>query len=723
MNRYFSWVAIAVVCGVFEFFPAADAPAATVISCPKTASAAERLAAKELRRYVYLRSGELLPIVGETGKDSDAIVVRTDPTLSLEEYRLKTADSGDRRVLTISGGSPIAVLYGAYDFAEKLGVRFYLHGDVVPEEKISLSLPVLDERHKPFFATRGIQPFHDFPEGPDWWNEDDYKACVTQLAKLKMNFLGLHTYPDQGPNAEPLVWIGLPQDVNPDGTVRFSYNSYWANTLRNGAWGYAAAKTSDFTCGAGQLFADDAYGPDAMKGMVPHPQTPQQCNELFNRTGAEFRAVFALAHKLGVKTCIGTETPLTIPAAVREHLKQLGKNPDDPAVVRELYDGIFKRIAAIGSVDYYWLWTPEGWTWGGNNPTQFEATIRDIRAAYDALAATGKPCTLATCGWVLGPQHDRAALDALLPKECAMSCINRTVGHDPVEAAFANIIGRPKWAIPWMENDPNLVAYQPWAGRMRHDAVDARRLGCDGLLGIHWRTKALAANVSALAGASWDQSWVPAEYDVSPVKPIKNLSVGGNLAQFTAPVAGADVPAVYQHVRYGMPLYNLELPNGVYTVTLKFNEPHYAEAGKRVFSVNIQGKPVIEKLDIFATVGKNKAYDVQAPAVKVTDGSLKVEFISVVEFPCIAGIVVEGTTEAGNQWPSRSLVRKINCGGPAVAGYEADLESSGDIAGLWPGQGTDGPAGDADWGVLRRFCPCPFWQRRRVGGGQDPGRR
>ena len=53
-----------------------------------------------------------------------------------------------------------------------------------------------------------------------------------------------------------------------------------------------------------------------------------------------------LAHKLGVKTCIGTETPLTIPAAVREHLKQLGKDPADPAVVRELYDGIFKRIAA-----------------------------------------------------------------------------------------------------------------------------------------------------------------------------------------------------------------------------------------------------------------------------------------------------------------------------------------------------------------------------------------
>ena len=518
MIRYVAWFALAAVCGTFEFLPAEPASAATVILCRNTATFAEKLAAKEIRRYVYLRCGELLPIAAKADAEADMIALRIDPTLSAEEYQLKTINPAGR-MLTISGGSPIAVLYGAYHLSEKLGVRFYLHGDVVPDGKIPLSLPMLDERHKPLFATRGIQPFHDFPEGPDWWNRDDYKAYVTQLAKLRMNFIGLHTYPDGGPNAEPLVWIGLPQDVSPDGTVKFSYNSFWANTLRDGgAWGYAATKTSDFTCGAALLFPNDAYGPDVMQGLMPHPQTPEQCNELFNRTGAQFRDVFSLAHKLGVKTCIGTETPLTVPAAVRAHLKQLGKDPADPAVVRELYDGIFKRIGAICPVDYYWLWTPEGWTWGGNDPAQLAATVRDIRAACDALAATGKPCTLATCGWVLGPQQDRAALDKMLPKECPMSCINRNVGHDPVEAAFANIHGRPTWAIPWMENDPNLVAYQPWAGRMRHDAVDAKRLGCSGLLGIHWRTKALSPNVSALAGAAWDQSWVPADYNTGHVK-------------------------------------------------------------------------------------------------------------------------------------------------------------------------------------------------------------
>jgi hypothetical protein len=44
---------------------------------------------------------------------------------------------------------------------------------------------------------------------------------------------------------------------------------------------------------------------------------------------------------------------------------------------------------------------------------------------------------------------------------------------------------------------------------MRYDAADARELGCTGLIGIHWRTKALATNIAALAAAGWDQSWIP----------------------------------------------------------------------------------------------------------------------------------------------------------------------------------------------------------------------
>ena len=91
-------------------------------------------------------------------------------------------------------------------------------------------LPKVDELKRPLFRLRGIQPFHDFPEGPDWWNRDGYKAILGQLPKLGMNFFGLHTYPEGGVGPEPLVWIGLKQDRDEQGAVKFSYPALWAST-------------------------------------------------------------------------------------------------------------------------------------------------------------------------------------------------------------------------------------------------------------------------------------------------------------------------------------------------------------------------------------------------------------------------------------------------------------------------------------------------------------
>jgi len=139
------------------------------IVCASDATANVKLAAKEVRRYVYLRTGELLPVANS----GMGIAVKIDPVLGPQEYRLKSNGGS----LTISGGSDVAVLYGAYAFAEKLDVRFYLHGDVIPDQKIPFAIPKLDETCKPAFAMRGILPFHDFPEGPDLWEADDYKRC------------------------------------------------------------------------------------------------------------------------------------------------------------------------------------------------------------------------------------------------------------------------------------------------------------------------------------------------------------------------------------------------------------------------------------------------------------------------------------------------------------------------------------------------------------------
>lgn len=255
-----------------------DASAVRVIVCPEGAPANVKLAAKEVRRYVYLRTGTLLPLAVRAPAGS-AIVLKMDLALEKQQYRLKT----DRPVLTIAGGSEIAVLYGAYAFAEKLGVRFYLHGDVIPDERMPFAIPTLEETREPLFALRGVNPWGSHPFGFDAWSVDDYKAIITQLAKMRMNFIGMHRYPEGHPYAEPTVWHGLAGDFDATGKVKASYASRYFNTLLTPAWGdYLPKKTGDYSFGAAQLFERDDWAPSALEGCCPLPQTPEACNEVFN---------------------------------------------------------------------------------------------------------------------------------------------------------------------------------------------------------------------------------------------------------------------------------------------------------------------------------------------------------------------------------------------------------------------------------------------------------
>ncbi|MFB0552012.1 MAG: malectin domain-containing carbohydrate-binding protein, partial [Phycisphaerae bacterium] len=164
---------------------------------------------------------------------------------------------------------------------------------------------------------------------------------------------------------------------------------------------------------------------------------------------------------------------------------------------------------------------------------------------------------------------------------------------------------------------------------------------------------------------------------------------GGNAAQFpNNPIADTEMDPLYQTVIWGVKAYRLKVPNGSYTVTLKFCEPHYNAASKRVFGVKLQNRAVIGKLDIFAEVGRNRALDYTFEGVKVADGLLNIDFVNVVEFPCIAAFVVQG----------RDITRKINCGGTAYKDYQADLPASD-----FDNRPRDLPVDDfyADWAVTQ----------------------
>ena len=618
----------------------------------RTAGVKENLAAKELQRYIYLRCGTLPLISTDFTKDGNTIVLKKETELNDQQYRFLT----EGKTLTISGGSDVALLYGAYTFIEKLGIQFQLDRDVIPDQQVPFKLPGLNETYKPLFETRGILPFHDFPQGPDWWSTDDYHRYITGLARMRMNFIGFHNYPPQGEKGmEPLVWIGNDSDFDiSTGKVNKSYNTYWANTGISG-WNHARMNTSEFVAGVNQLFDKEEYGHPAFDGIPKSGQSQEQSNKVFNRVGAMLNSAFSHARNVGVKTCIGTQTPLHSPSAGTQGLSK-----------KEIYMGVFSRIKATHSLDYYWLWMSEGWTLHGSSPEDFQQTVSDIKAAQETLQELGNPFKLATCGWVLGPLNDRAALDKVLSKDVTLSSINRNVGHQSVDASYGTIKDRPLWAIPWLENDPNMVGPQPWVGRMRRDAADALHFGCKGLIGIHWRTRAMSMNIPALAQAGWDQSWSDG---ISPDKREKWGSIGGSIVKTN--MAGF----VYSKVRMGMSAHHFAIPNGKYSVTLMFCEPNYSESGKRIFDVSIQNKKVINKLDIFSRIGENHPLELRFENINISNGCLQIDYHAVKDYACIAGIQIHGIRDAHNGFPAAPYRRYINC-----AGYTYFEYGAGDLA-------------------------------------------
>jgi len=484
----------------------------------------EVLAANEVRRYVYLRTGALLPVARGQGGSDRIVVARKDrgfcgdlgQELAPQQFVLKTGMVDGKKVWSIVGGDEVGTLYGAYRFAEKLGVRFGLDEDVVPDARLSGAWPEPDETGKPRFALRGLQPFHDFNVGPDWWNAQDYQNVLTQMAKLRLNFIGFHTYPSWNPSSGPEanVWIGLPEDVDADGNVRFGYEAGVVTTRKG--WNVTPYPTGKYAAGAGLLFENDEYGPDFMLDCLEWPKTGDAGAAMFNRYGDMQKRAFGQARQLGIKTCVGTELPLGVPKLLASRLADKGLKPEDPAVIRRLYEGTFLRLMRKMQPDYYGFCAPETWLDMAPGCSGWEITTtanveRDMNLAEAALESVQAPFGLATTGWRLGTRDNPLWMDQRAPRSWAISSINTRLGNDPVEKHYGTISGRPKWVIGWAEDDGTAGAHcctcwdlQLWVKRLFADSADASRYGAEGMMAIHWRTSAISPNISALSRGGWD---------------------------------------------------------------------------------------------------------------------------------------------------------------------------------------------------------------------------
>jgi hypothetical protein len=129
-----------------------------------------------------------------------------------------------------------------------------------------------------------------------------------------------------------------------------------------------------------------------------------------------------------------------------------------------------------------------------------------------------------------------------------------------------------------------------------------------------------------------------------PAQQVWNADVGatgGRTFSTTAAIANTATPVLYQSERSGMSAYRFTVPNGTYSVTLKFAEIWFTLPGQRVFNVSINGTRVLTNFDIVSQAGGPKIAVDKQFTVPVTTGQISIDFQGVADEPKISAIQIQ----------------------------------------------------------------------------------
>lgn len=119
-----------------------------------------------------------------------------------------------------------------------------------------------------------------------------------------------------------------------------------------------------------------------------------------------------------------------------------------------------------------------------------------------------------------------------------------------------------------------------------------------------------------------------------------NHFTGGTANVTGNTITGTSDQPLYRSERYGTESYSFPVPNGNYTVTLKFAEMYWYNAGQRVFNVLINGSQVLTNFDVVvAAGGRDKALD-RTFLTTVTNGMLTINLVTVVDNATISAIQI-----------------------------------------------------------------------------------
>ncbi|MFQ5631656.1 MAG: malectin domain-containing carbohydrate-binding protein, partial [bacterium] len=161
-----------------------------------------------------------------------------------------------------------------------------------------------------------------------------------------------------------------------------------------------------------------------------------------------------------------------------------------------------------------------------------------------------------------------------------------------------------------------------------------------------------------VSGNNWlpDQAYSPGSFGY----------IGGDVDPIPKPIGNTQDDVIYQMERFGLTSYKADLPLGEYTIVMHFSEGTRNAPGLRVFSVNIEGAPVLINFDIFAETQARYVALKKTFTVTVTDGTLDIDFQQFVDKSLLNGIEILSSDEIGVSDANGQVARSFTLG--SVAG-------------------------------------------------------
>lgn len=169
---------------------------------------------------------------------------------------------------------------------------------------------------------------------------------------------------------------------------------------------------------------------------------------------------------------------------------------------------------------------------------------------------------------------------------------------------------------------------------------------------------------------------------------------GGELHSTADTILDAGGSSIFSTERYGKNYsYEIPVPQGNYQVELHMVEMYHETQNGRVFSVEVEGQPVLTDVDLFAVAGHDIAYNLPAITTSVTDGSLSIILSASVDNGTLSGLLVRkqaASSSSSSSSSSASSSSTSSSSSSSSSSASSSSSSSGSSSGGQSGGGLNG---------------------------------